>query len=549
MNNYKNKFQSLFYLLSLLDKRIKFRLLYSFFSIVFLAIYQIISVYLMSPLISYITLSNDNISNGFISLNFSPFHSLLLFLFASISSFILNFLILWKLKNVVVDAGSSLAIKSFESLCSKNYLYFRSNNPSELASAIIIQLNQLIGSFFNPLILAGSSIIISIFLILFLLFNSPYVLISIFLALLIISPLFYINQKLSPKSKSYEVKQLNTDIVSILTSLLSSPHAIFFTDITKYLIKNFKKVYISLRTKMADIEFSRSFTKYIIEFFLSLSLLIIFTLNISNNFNLDLEKIAISLIILQKLIPNVQQILTTFLLVRSSTAAFNTILEINSEKYLYRKSYKRSQQTLELKNISSKLIKKTKSRNINIKLNSGDRVLLKGASGSGKSTLLDIISGLKEPDSGEILVNNKKTCIGFNLSSFVPQRSFALPGDLAFNITLIEDKLSKTNIEKLNHVFNLSLLSNDFHFNDLFNKKISEDLSNISGGQLQRIAIARALFKSPYFLFLDEATSALPEMQSKLIMNNISEYLPKSIIIYISHKNYESEIANKIIYL
>ena len=339
MNNYKKKFQSFLYLLSLLDKRIKFRLLYSFFSIVFLAIYQIFSVYLMSPLISYITLSSNNVSNSLLDLSFSPFQSLLLFLFASISSFILNFLILWKLKNVVVDAGSSLAIRSFESLCSKNYLYFRSNNPSDLASAIIIQLNQLIGSFFNPLILAGSSIIISLFLISFLLFNSPYVLISIFLALLIISPLFYLNQKLSPKSKSYEVKELNTDIVSILTSLLSSPHAIFFTDITKYLIKNFKRVYISLRTKMADIEFSRSFTKYIIEFFLSLSLLIIFTLNISNNFNLDLEKIAISLIILQKLIPNIQQILTTFLLVRSSTAAFNTILEINSEKYIYRKSY------------------------------------------------------------------------------------------------------------------------------------------------------------------------------------------------------------------
>ena len=172
--------------------------------------------------------------------------------------------------------------------------------------------------------------------------------------------------------------------------------------------------------------------------------------------------------------------------------------------------------------------------------------MITGASGTGKSSLLDIISGLVKPASGKVKTMNDSNFLGYKSTAFVPQRYFGLPGSIAFNITL-KKKLNKVEMNILDKIHKATLLNKDFTFDDLFNIEINEDLSNLSGGQMQRIALARALFKNPYYLLMDEPTSALPKAQSLEIMNNISNFLKNSIIIFVSHKDYESQIANKFI--
>jgi ABC-type bacteriocin/lantibiotic exporter with double-glycine peptidase domain len=165
---------------------------------------------------------------------------------------------------------------------------------------------------------------------------------------------------------------------------------------------------------------------------------------------------------------------------------------------------------------------------------------IKGESGSGKSTLLNILCGLLLPTNGEVLVDNK------NINSFlrsyqskigyVPQKTLLLDDTILENIVfgqhvddldfnLIEEVISKSKLKKL-----INKLPNGL------NTIIGERGSFLSGGEQQRLGIARALYKKPEILILDEATNALDEQTERSLLNQIFEFKENITIIVVSHK-------------
>jgi ABC-type multidrug transport system fused ATPase/permease subunit len=197
-----------------------------------------------------------------------------------------------------------------------------------------------------------------------------------------------------------------------------------------------------------------------------------------------------------------------------------------------------------LKNISynypnsSKLVLK----NIDLKINVGERVGLIGPTGSGKTTLINIILGLLQPQKGTLQVDGKiidKNYIKswLNLISYVPQNIYLLDDTIVNNIALGKDP---ANIDKniLNKVTKIACLDN-FVNNDLPNKFqtiIGENGIRLSGGQRQRIAIARALYLKPKVLILDEATSALDNQIESMVMESINNLSKELTIIMIAHR-------------
>lgn len=180
--------------------------------------------------------------------------------------------------------------------------------------------------------------------------------------------------------------------------------------------------------------------------------------------------------------------------------------------------------------------------NLNLKINKGDKIGIFGFSGAGKSTLVDIISTLNKPTNGEILIDNQKLNkhnsfkAWQNQISYVSQNSVLLDDSIRNNITFFETENSENevNSQKLLKVINDSQLSD-------FIKKLPQgidtnvgDLGNrLSGGQIQRIAIARALYKNRDFLIFDEPTSALDNDNEKKIIEKILDQ--NKTIILISH--------------
>ena len=188
--------------------------------------------------------------------------------------------------------------------------------------------------------------------------------------------------------------------------------------------------------------------------------------------------------------------------------------------------------------------------NISFEIKKNEMVALIGASGSGKSTLTDLIIRLMDPTSGEIQIdgiNIKK----FNLASYhskigiVSQESYIFRDSIANNIYYGSDFMS---MEKAVEVAKLAN-AHDFIMKlpDGYNTIVGEKGVTLSGGEKQRISLARALYKNPEILILDEATSALDSESEKVILDAIGKIKNKYTIIAIAHRLSTIENADRII--
>lgn len=163
-------------------------------------------------------------------------------------------------------------------------------------------------------------------------------------------------------------------------------------------------------------------------------------------------------------------------------------------------------------------------KRLNLHIPSGNRVAVVGASGSGKSTAARLACGFYKPWSGDILFDG----ISFsqiprevlaNSVAVVEQETVLFAGTVADNITLFNKKISREDIIKAAKAAEIH--EDILRMNGGYEAKIIEGGSNLSGGQCQRLSIARALVQSPSLLILDEATSAIDPVTEKAIMNNI----------------------------
>ena len=171
-------------------------------------------------------------------------------------------------------------------------------------------------------------------------------------------------------------------------------------------------------------------------------------------------------------------------------------------------------------------------RGINLSVDENDFVVILGASGSGKSTLLNILSGLEKSDSGEVLYN------GENISNYT------------------ETQLTEFRRKNIGFVFQQYYLLNNSDCSEILRElgledKVEKYPNELSGGEQQRVSIARALAKKPKVLFLDEPTGALDEETGRGILEYIFKLRNESkfTMIMVTHNENIAQIANKIVHV
>ena len=191
-------------------------------------------------------------------------------------------------------------------------------------------------------------------------------------------------------------------------------------------------------------------------------------------------------------------------------------------------------------------------KNVNISIKKGEIIGVVGESGSGKTTLIEIMMGLLKPTSGEVIIDNKDTLNNENRKhwysniSYVPQNIFLNDDTIRNNIAFSESDKSQLNF-RINRSVILSGLKK---FVKSLDKKLETNIGemgdSISGGQKQRLGIARALYKEHQLLILDEPTSALDEKTEANFLEVIKKLTKKRTIIIISHNTTNLKFCDKI---
>ena len=206
-------------------------------------------------------------------------------------------------------------------------------------------------------------------------------------------------------------------------------------------------------------------------------------------------------------------------------------------------------ESIEFKNVSFSYNKEEIIlKNADLKIDKRDFVLISGISGIGKSTLLKLLLAMYSPDDGEIILkdsdgNEHKLNAGYrSLFSYVPQGNMVLSGTVEENVLFFAEKKDK---QKVENCLKLACLWEDVsQMPDGVNTVVGENGVGLSEGQIQRLAVARALYRDVPVLLLDEATSALDVKTEAQMLENIRNLKDKTCIL-ISHKNAAEEYMDK----
>lgn len=276
-----------------------------------------------------------------------------------------------------------------------------------------------------------------------------------------------------------------------------------------------------------------------------------------NNFSNIIVKLGIFAAAAFRILPSLNRVVVSINSIKQSQSVINTIFnDFQLENLIveYDKLNLENEKInkIEIKNLCFKYPKSKKYilEDLNLNIGEGDYVGIYGKSGSGKSTFVNLFSGLLTPESGEIYFNNKniksnsylwKSTIGY-----VPQSIYLNHETLKENIAFGEE-YEDINNQKILNAINLAQLDDLVKIiPNGIDGIIGENGINLSGGQIQRIGIARALYKDPQILIFDESTNSLDLTTEIEFMNIVNSLREKKIIIFISHQLRVLEKCNKL---
>lgn len=221
---------------------------------------------------------------------------------------------------------------------------------------------------------------------------------------------------------------------------------------------------------------------------------------------------------------------------------------------------KNKNHTLEFKNVYFKYpnSKKYSLKNINFTISTGEKIALVGKNGCGKTTLTNLILRLYDPTKGEILLD------GINIKNYDYQEysnlfsaifqdyqpcSFKLTDYIASNINTNQKKLLKIKQAAKMTTADCFIKGLPKSWESNLTTRFDKDGLELSGGQWQKLAVARAFYSDAPILILDEPTSAMDATSESHIYKNIEKIGIHKTVIFISHRMYSSKIATKIIYM
>lgn len=211
---------------------------------------------------------------------------------------------------------------------------------------------------------------------------------------------------------------------------------------------------------------------------------------------------------------------------------------------------------LELRDVSFRYpaAEKETISHMNLKIREGEKLAIVGVNGAGKTTLVKLLCGFYDPSEGQVLLNgqdirqyNRRDY--YKLFSAVFQEFSLLAGSVAMNVAQTDEEIDMARvqrcIEKAGLREKVEGMSGGYETN--LNKEVYEDAAELSGGELQRLMLARALYKNGSITILDEPTAALDPLAERDMYQRYDELVGNGTSVYISHRLASTRFCDRVI--
>ncbi len=520
------------------------------------AIFELFSIGLVIPFLSiFLDKSNSFIENINFARKFSNEELVIVLLFFFLIVYFLKnlFSILFQTTKIGVthDLSEIISAKLYNKYLKKKYYFFTQKNTSELSRNIIGETNIFSFGVVMTIMNLISDIIIFLAILIFLFYYNIAATLCASILIIFFGSLVVFFQ--SRKLKFFgNIRQIHSNLIlKLVNESIGNIKEITLSNTQEYFLNKYSHYMLENTNSGKKKDFYFILVRPVLEVLAVLMFLIL--VFFMNKYGSSISEILITIGVFSvasiKLIPTVTNLLKGFQSLRYNKAVVELLYtELEKKDHdsdlIFNKKEENKNfhfERLELNNVSYSYpgTDKIIFSEINFKIDAGENIGLIGQSGSGKTTLINIITGLIELKFGVVTINNEN--LNHNIGSwqdkigYVSQNIYLADESLLFNIVFkkIGQKIDYDRVKYLIDMLDLNQLvisdGNGLDFN------VGEAGIKLSGGQIQRIGIARALYHKPSILILDEATNALDQKTEEKILKNIYKEMENLTIISVSH--------------